>query len=193
MMYLCSLKPNKFILSTGYKHQIIEDYFGNCFKNIPIEYCIEKEPLGTGGAIKKANNFIETENFIVINGDTFIQLNYMDLLAFHKNEMFTMVLKSMQNPYRYGTVNLEENRITHFNEKSPSLVTGLINTGVYVINNKIINHFPVSEKFSFEKDFLEVKSNEMIMKGYQTEGYFIDIGIPQDYKKANDEFSELFN
>jgi D-glycero-alpha-D-manno-heptose 1-phosphate guanylyltransferase len=193
--YLSKFSPNKIILSTGYKHEIIEAHFRKNFKNIPIVYSIEIDPLGTGGAIKKAFNLVSTENCLVLNGDTFLQIDHPNFLNFHiKSEaLFTMALKPMKNPARYGTVETEGETIKKFHEKNPDLAEGLINTGVYLMKKEILKHFPEQEKFSFETDFMELKTGEIEMKSYITDDYFIDIGIPEDYKKANDEFPDLFN
>ncbi len=193
--YLSKFSPNKIILSTGYKHEIIEAHFGKSFKNIPIVYSIETDPLGTGGAIKKAFNLVSTENCLVLNGDTFLQIDHLNFLNFHikSDALFTMALKPMKNPARYGTVETEGETIKKFNEKNPDLAEGLINTGVYLMKKEILKHFPEQEKFSFETDFMEPKTGEIEMKSYITDDYFIDIGIPEDYKKANDEFPNLFN
>ncbi|MFM9944517.1 MAG: nucleotidyltransferase family protein [Bacteroidia bacterium] len=193
--YLEFLKPNKIILSTGYKHETIAGYFGNNFKNIPIDYSVETDPLGTGGAIKRAFNFVESQNFLVLNGDTFLQIDHLNFLNYHikSKALFSMALKPLKNPTRYGTVETSGESIKKFNEKNPDLSQGLINTGVYLMNKMIISHFPLQEKFSFETNFMELKTGEIEMKGFITDDYFIDIGIPEDYKKANDEFPNLFN
>ena len=193
--YLSDFDPNKIILSTGYKHETIEAYFGNRFKNIPIVYSIETEPLGTGGAIKKAFNLVDTANCLVLNGDTFLHVDHSDFLSFHTSSKsgFTMALKPMLNPSRYGTVEIEGNSIMRFNEKDPDLTEGLINTGVYLMSKDFVDYFPEEEKFSFENDFMEIKTGKIEMKAFIANDYFIDIGIPEDYKKANDEFPALFN
>jgi D-glycero-alpha-D-manno-heptose 1-phosphate guanylyltransferase len=193
--YLKAFNPNKIILSTGYKHEVIEEYFGDSFHNIPLEYSIEKESLGTGGAIKKAFDLLETDNTLVLNGDTFFRQNHLDFLNFHLKEksLFSMALKQMNNPYRYGTVEVQNSKIVHFHEKDLTLKDGLINTGVYLMSKQLVDYLPEADCFSFEKDFMEINAKEIEMKGYITDNYFIDIGIPEDYNKANDEFPKLFN
>ena len=103
-----------------------------------------------------------------------------------------MALKTMENPYRYGTVEVSQDIIQQFNEKNPELSKGLINTGVYALSKKVFEYFPPSEKFSFEKDFIEVKTEILKINSFVTDSYFIDIGIPEDYNKANEEFPLLF-
>lgn len=193
--YISVLNPNKIILSTGYKHETIEAHFGKSFKNIPIVYSIETNPLGTGGAIKKAFDLVTTDNSLVLNGDTFLQIDHLNFLNSHNisKALFSMALKPMKKPARYGTVETKGDTIKKFNEKNPELSEGLINTGVYLMNKELFKYFPEQEKFSFETDFMERKTGEIEMKSYVTDDYFIDIGIPEDYKKANDEFPILFN
>lgn len=193
--YLSAFKPNKIILSTGYRHDIIEEYFGNQFKTIPIVYSIETEPLGTGGAIKKALNCVETSNCMVLNGDTLFKINHREFLNSHlsSNSIFSMALKPMVKPYRYGTVSVEQGIITRFNEKNPDLDEGLINTGVYLMSAELIAYLPEQEKFSIETDFMEKKTGEIAIRSFVSDDYFIDIGIPEDYKKAEDDFPLLFN
>jgi len=193
--YISKYNPPKIILCTGYKHEVIEDYFGNLFEGIPLVYSIETEPLGTGGAIKKAFDLTTCERLIALNGDTFFKMDYKAFLEFHLNNKseFTMALKPLNKPARYGTVILNDLKIVSFKEKNPDLDQGLINTGVYLFNQTIVQKFPNLLKFSFENDFMEKQTHSMIINGFVSENYFIDIGIPEDFKKANDEFPGLFN
>lgn len=195
LKYLAPFKPKKFILSTGYLHQVIEDYFGNSFEGIPVVYSRETEPLGTGGAIKKALSLVNTEDALVLNGDTFLKVDHHEFYQFHiqHDAIFSMVLKPMEKPTRYGTVTCNINRIENFNEKNEHCEFGLINTGVYLMNKMVEAYLPESEKFSFEKEFLEVQTPSIIMQGFNSDAYFIDIGIPDDFHRANNEFTKLFH
>lgn len=187
--YLTYNGVRKIILSVGYKQEIIENYFGNSYKEIDIVYSKEEEPLGTGGAIKKALSYCESENILVLNGDTFFELNLQALLQEHKkaNADVTMSLKKMYSFDRYGKVILEENRVVNIVEKEFSSF-GIINGGVYIIQKDIFNN--TEEKFSFEQDFLEKKLSKLSVCAYIDKGYFIDIGIPQDYQKAIYDFGD---
>lgn len=193
--YLVPFKPAQFILSTGYMHEVIEDHFGKSYQGIPIIYSVETEPLGTGGAIKKAMSLVKTEHALVLNGDTFLRIDHSAFYTFHTRlgALFSMALKLMESPTRYGTVSCEDSTILHFNEKDENCKNGLINTGVYLLNARVALHFPDAEKFSFEKDFLEHKTGSIKMLGFKTDTYFIDIGIPEDFQKANHDFPKLFN
>jgi D-glycero-alpha-D-manno-heptose 1-phosphate guanylyltransferase len=195
LQYISKYNPPKIILCTGYKHEIIEEYFGNSFKGIPLAYSIEKEPLGTGGAIKKAISLTSTNQIIALNGDTFFQMDYTAFLEFHLNQKgeFSMALKPIKKPARYGTVILNGSKIESFQEKNPELEHGFINTGVYIFNQSVAEKFPGMQKFSFESDFMEKQTKSILMTGYVCENYFIDIGIPEDFQKANNEFTKLFH
>jgi D-glycero-alpha-D-manno-heptose 1-phosphate guanylyltransferase len=185
--YISQFRFNKIIMATGHKSKIIEEYFGNNYKGIDIVYSVEKEPLGTGGAIKKALSYCVGENVCVINGDTYFDVDLNIMRDFHKKEnaKLTIGLKEMLNFDRYGTVEIENDDVVRFNEKKP-LKEGYINGGVYFIKRDGLND--VKERvFSFEKDYMEKFVSRGEFKGFLSDGYFIDIGIPEDYYKANRE------
>jgi len=181
------------VLSVGYKWEIIHKEFGEHFNSIELVYSIEDLPLGTGGAIALAMTKINETQFFIINGDTFFDINLDSLLSFHMAGRydFSIALKPMCNFSRYGSVELDENnRIIRFNEKSPRL-NGLINGGIYLTNYSINKYFPQIEKFSFENDFIEKMLKQLSIGGIVKENYFIDIGIPEDYKRAQLELPQL--
>ncbi|GDX53372.1 D-glycero-D-manno-heptose 1-phosphate guanosyltransferase [Bacteroidota bacterium] len=180
----------KCILSVGYKAEVIQNYFGNKFLNIELKYCVEENPLGTGGAINASMKIADAEELLILNGDTFFNVSVNEMYSFHKknNSDLSIALKPMKNFDRYGIVNNEKDfSISGFEEKV-FRKEGNINGGVYIADKKIMNHFPSSEIFSFEKDFLETKIGQVKMKGFVFDNYFIDIGIPEDYQKAQNEF-----
>lgn len=174
------------ILSVGYKNEVIQEYFGNNYKDINIKYSIEGSPLGTGGAIKKSLSLIKQDNCFVMNGDTLFKADLSQLCTCHKTNLadLTMSLKPMKDFDRYGTVSLNDtNRITGFEEKQYKQ-SGLINGGIYLIKSDLLKNCDLPEKFSFEKDFIEKYYTKLKFYGVISNNYFIDIGIPEDYKKA---------
>lgn len=177
----------KVIMAVGYKSNIIKEYFGNSYKEIKIVYSDEETPLGTGGAIKKAIEKINANNVFIFNGDTFFDCDLKDMLDNHKKSLcdITLAVKRMYSYNRYGSVVVKNNRIIRFDEKKKT-EKGIINGGIYIINKGILNDVKI-EKFSFEKNILE--SNNYSMCAYESKGYFIDIGIPDDYYRAQEEFS----
>jgi D-glycero-alpha-D-manno-heptose 1-phosphate guanylyltransferase len=177
------------ILSVGYKSEAIINHFGKEYKGIQIKYAIEKEPLGTGGAIRYAMEMLEDDkNCLILNGDTLFKSDLQKLYGsfIEKSADLIVSLRRMYDFDRYGVVEINElNRIISFQEKK-YCQEGLINGGVYILNSKLMKHiFPKVESFSFEKDFLERYVQQLNFIGIEQSGYFIDIGIPEDFEKAN--------
>jgi len=183
------------VLSVGYLHEVVQDYFGNSYQGVKISYAIEDSPLGTGGAIKKSLKLTQSNEVFVVNGDTMFAVNLKEIATFHfkNNSDFTLVAREVEDVSRYGNVVLGGNkRILGFFEKNDKSGKGYINGGVYLINKSYLNHFSFPEKFSIEKDFFEKYYQEGSFYGKPCHNYFIDIGIPEDYLKAQKEFASLF-
>ena len=185
---------SKIILSVGHKYEIIQDYFGSSFGDIPLYYSIEDAPLGTGGAIKKALEVVDSDYAFILNGDTYFDIDLNEILWQHIESTADMsiALKEMKNFDRYGCVELTNGKITGFKEKQ-FYFKGFINGGVYVVNRGIMRSFPTKTKFSFENDFLEKEVSAIFIHPYISKGYFIDIGIPEDFKRAMGHFSKKVN
>jgi D-glycero-alpha-D-manno-heptose 1-phosphate guanylyltransferase len=190
--FLRSQGIEKFIFSLGYKHEIVEVYLKDKFSTLSYQCSIEKEPLGTGGGILAACYKTSDENILVVNGDTMFKVNIPEASSFHfKNEAdYSLVLKPMYDFERYGTVELnDDDSIFSFSEKKHH-EQGLINGGVYILNSRKFIEEELPAKFSFEKDFLEkYHSTRRIVASVQDE-YFIDIGIPEDFQKAQQELAK---
>ncbi len=181
---------SKFIFSLGYKHEAIVEFVTKEYGKSGIDFSIEEEPLGTGGAIKLAGNKSNEKNVLVVNGDTLFKVKLNQLNSFHdkNNADCTLSLKPMQNFDRYGVVELNENNsIKHFKEKQ-YYENGLINGGIYALNIPKFLTEELPGKFSFEKDYLEKFSNQRRFFAVVQDEYFIDIGIPEDYQRAELEF-----
>ncbi|EGD0010734.1 NTP transferase domain-containing protein, partial [Campylobacter jejuni] len=149
--YLKKQGIKEVILAVSYKYEVIQEYFKDEFLGIKIKYSIEKEPLGTGGAIKEALKFIKNEAY-VLNGDTIFDIDLKKLIL--NNSKICLALKQMNDFDRYGTVELDsKNYIKLFKEKEFKK-QGLINGGIYFLNKDIFNDFTLQEKFSFE-EFLQ--------------------------------------
>jgi len=188
--YLQQAGVDHFIFSLGYLHEVIEEFIKTNYPSLDVQLSIEEEPLGTGGAIKHACGKAAEENVLVLNGDTMYKIDVQKLLSFHEAQhaACTLALKPMQHFDRYGVVEInEENQVRSFKEKQ-FYEHGLINGGVYALNVSKFLSLGLPTKFSFEKDYLEkYYKSEKIMGMIQDE-YFIDIGIPEDFQKANAEF-----
>lgn len=180
------------VLAVGYKRDVIQNYFGKIYKGISLSYSVEEKPLLTGGALKKALRMTTEDAVLVLNGDTFFGVDFSKMLNFHYkiHSEATLAVKELHDFSRYGTVLFDDNyKITQFIEKK-TCHKGFINGGVYILNRAIFNSV-IADKFMMEKDFLEKYVDSKVFKVFPCDGYFIDIGIPEDYKKANKEFSKL--
>ncbi|TDX02304.1 nucleotidyltransferase family protein [Dinghuibacter silviterrae] len=184
--YLLAEGVYRLVLSLGYKHEVIEAYMKRVYSILDFVCVVEKEPLGTGGAIREACKAAEEAQVLVANGDTLFQVDIPALSAFHKERgaLATLALKPMQDFDRYGVVDVEPGgRIIGFEEKKPR-TSGLINGGVYGLSVKEYLAEAPAGTFSFEKDFLEPRVSGGRLYGYTDDAYFIDIGIPADYERA---------
>lgn len=177
--------PGKIILSLGYLSEVVTDWVTETMKDypIPIEWVIEETPLGTGGGIKLALSKVTAQQCVILNGDTFFDVDLNALCSFRRDagSALAVALKPMERFDRYGSVTLDAHgHIISFNEKR-YCDKGLINGGVYCIdpNSGLLDEKP--QKFSFEKEVLEPQSSKGMLSGFISDGSFIDIGIPEDY------------
>jgi len=179
----------KFIFALGYKSETFESYLSTKLPPSSFQLSIEKEPLGTGGAVKQACLLAEGKTAIVVNGDTLFSINTKKLLSFHHmcGADCTLSLKPMTNFDRYGAVELNKDySIKSFQEKR-HYNEGFINGGAYALNLTKFSDETLPDKFSFEKDYLERLYDKRRMFAVVQDEYFIDIGIPEDFQKAQRE------
>ena len=191
---LSKYQIRKVVLSVGYRHECIVEWVRENGRDFPfdIDFAVEETPLGTGGGIRFALEKCSSDAVCVINGDTFFDVDLERLSKEHEQsgKLLTMAMKHLKNFDRYGTVSLDKSgAVTGFNEKR-FCEDGYINAGVYMVSDRsLLKNMP--EKFSFETDFLQPKVAEGLVHGCVSDGYFIDIGIPQDYAKANEDFKDF--
>lgn len=193
--YLIKQGVNKAVLAVSYKKEAIIEHFGNKYKSLNLSYSVESAPLGTGGAVKQSihQHFDHSEQFVlVVNGDTLVeyQLEEMFSILNKYNTDIVMSLKAMEDTSRYGRVSVDNKTIINFEEKKGGL-PGLINAGVYLFNSRLRSELPQQTSFSFENDFLEKIVHTHNVLASVTNGYFIDIGVPDDFNKAQVDFSQL--
>lgn len=178
------------ILALGYKADMVIDFIFDRENTLSISYVVEDQPLGTGGAIRLAMEQALSEDVYILNGDTFFDIDTDDLMICHKSADadVSLALKLMLNFDRYGSVDLDnQNKVIQFNEKSYQ-EEGFINGGIYLVKKSLFNRYSFPEKFSFEKEVLEAMVGHLAIQGCVQDAYFIDIGIPSDYEKANRDF-----
>ncbi len=196
LRYLMRYNVTKVILSVGYLREVIYKWVDGVKNDFPFdfEYATEEEPLGTGGGIKLALSKTSENDVLVLNGDTYFDV---DLDRFYEQHCkcpssVSLALKPMKEFDRYGAVETGEcHIIVAFHEKQ-YCKAGLINGGVYLINKQNTNYEALPTKFSFEKEVLEPGVRKHDIYGFDFGGYFIDIGVPEDYIRANAEFTLLF-
>jgi D-glycero-alpha-D-manno-heptose 1-phosphate guanylyltransferase len=182
----------KFIFSLGYKSEAIINYIEDEFQDIDCYYSIEKEQLGTGGAIKLALSKVSNDEILVINGDTFFNNDLQQFYKFHlKNKSkYTIALTQVENNNRFGSVVINnEYEVTGFFEKNQNSSV-LINAGQYIINKLEFLNDNTETKFSIEKDFFQNNSIKKVVYGYEYISDFIDIGIPDDLIRAQTFFNK---
>jgi D-glycero-alpha-D-manno-heptose 1-phosphate guanylyltransferase len=180
----------KFIFAVGYKKEMIEDFLQHIAIPIHWQVSIETEPLGTGGALKQACSKAVDPTVLVLNGDTLFRVEAQSLAAFHgrKQAACSLSLKPMTHFERYGVVELNpDDSVKSFQEKK-YYPAGLINGGVYALQVDSFLKEDLPAVFSFEKDWLEKFYTQRPVFGLVQDQYFIDIGIPEDYERAQQEF-----
>lgn len=189
MDFCISQGATRFILSVGYKKEIIEAHFGARYKNCEIDYAREETPLGTGGGLLLALAQAQSASVIVVNGDTFFDVSFTQLAARHQaaKAVATLALRRIAHNDRYGEVVLNSSdEITQFTSE-PSGETGLINGGVYLLDRAALLALTwrPGDKVGLEQEiFPALLKSDHKMAGLVSDGVFIDIGVPQDYERA---------
>lgn len=181
------------VLSVGYKHEAFSEQLGSTYRGIPLNYSIESSPMGTGGAIKQAMAITNTKSAMVLNGDTFLDIDYGAFYsAFRQSgSLVGMCIRHVEDTMRYGRCEIEDGVVLGFGEKGFG-GSGYINAGIYLIDRNIFCAFPSPNgAFSFEAEFLVPFAQGLRPMAFDCDGYFVDIGIPEDYNKANVQFATL--
>jgi len=187
VMQISSQGLHRLVMCTGFEAGQIQQEFGDGRKwNITIDYSEESRPLGTAGAIKLAERFVsQAPYFVVMNGDSFLELDLRRLIRFHGEHggSASIAVRRVPDAGRYGTVDVDEqNRVFRFSEKMEIPKSGVINGGVYVFNRDIFRSIPNGPS-SLEKDIFPALLNQGVF-ALEQDGIFIDIGTPEDYARA---------
>jgi NDP-sugar pyrophosphorylase family protein len=181
------------VIAAGYKSEkIIERYQGCAEYRFSLLISEEQELLGTGGAIKKALALTNSACVLIMNGDSYVDADIDGLFRYHRENCsrISIVLKEMDNASRYGCVTVDSrNRILSFEEKRPQETRGLINAGIYLIDRELFDRVPGNRLISFEQELLPDMIRDSAY-GFIAAGKFIDIGVPEEYKKADALFQE---
>jgi D-glycero-alpha-D-manno-heptose 1-phosphate guanylyltransferase len=180
------------VLSVGHRHEVIVEYFGAAFAGLSIEYSVESIPLGTGGAIRQSLGRARPGPCFVLNGDTMVEVDYAAMFNAHttRGARLTMAACRLDEVGRFGALAIDDGVVTAFLEKG-AVGAGYINAGVYLTDASLFDGYALPERFSFETDFLARHLATIRPRAFETQGRFLDIGIPQDYQRAEAFFEKM--
>ena len=187
--YLIEQGMEAAVLAVSHKWEAIQEHFGFLYRGMRLSYSVEGEPLGTGGAIRQALDFVPDKNVVVINGDTLFRVDVEALAVTHRSHgaQLTIAVKQVADSGRFGRVEVTPRGvISRFLEKS-SAGPGWINGGVYMLTRSLFAKFSTPERFSFERDLVEPNIDQIRPGAFQSDAYFIDMGVPEDYARAQRE------
>lgn len=188
---LAKSKVKEVILAVNYMAEAFIHHYGNTAYQMKLHYSRETMPLGTGGPIKKAEDLIGQKGpFVVLNGDIFTTINYAEVVKKHEktNAAATIMLYKVEDPSRYGTVELtKNNKVVRFVEKPPKgkAPSNLVNAGIYVLEPEIFSYIPHGHRVSIERQVFPKLAAKGKLYAYEFEGLWVDIGKHEDYLRAN--------
>lgn len=175
---------SRVVLSLGFMAEKISHHFGTRFTGMNLAYVVEDTPLGTGGAIRLAFEACTQDHVFIFNGDTYLDLEAVLLEQQWQAKRHPIIVgRQLTDTTRYGRLVVDGERITSFAEKGIA-GPGLINAGCYVLATDALERFPLKQPFSFETDYLVPEVSRATVEVFVTKGAFIDIGIPEDYARA---------
>lgn len=163
---------------------------GSRYKNLRLDYVREEAPLGTGGAMRQALNHVEGADALVLNGDTFLAVDYQVMIGQLRQTRSDLVLaaRPVSDGSRYSLIQVDAgNNVTGFLPSGAAGQPGLIGAGVYAMRSNLFSHFHLPPTFSFEADVLARLTGNLRVQAHLVEGFFIDIGVPEDYCRAQIE------
>jgi D-glycero-alpha-D-manno-heptose 1-phosphate guanylyltransferase len=181
------------ILSLGFMADKVIAHFGEQFAGMELVYEVEDAPLGTGGAVRQALTRCREDHVFVFNGDTYLDLEVGDVEAhWQMHQVPIIVAREVPDTARYGRLDTAQERVIGFLEKGMA-GPGLINAGCYVLPVAILNGFALGQTFSLESDFLAKTVGVQRTDLFVTNGHFIDIGVPEDYARAQSELAGIYH
>lgn len=175
---------SRVILSLGFMAETVSRYFGTQFMGMDLVYVVEDKPLGTGGATRLALEACTQDHIFVLNGDTYLDLEAESLAQIGKTKNYPIIVgRRVSDTQRYGRLIIDGEFVTGFCDNATS-GPGLINAGCYLLTKDALEKFPLNMPFSFEQEFLTTEVAKTPFGVFVTSGIFIDIGVPEDYAKA---------
>lgn len=177
---------SKIVLCTGHLHSQISEFYGKEYRDIPITYSHETVSLGTGGAIRNALPWLGYGPFLVMNGDSYCDFDFIEFEVFHSvtNAEVSMLLVEQRQNHRGGLVTIgDDDKVLSFKEKEASIMTSLVNAGIYIMNRSAIREIPETAPYSLENEFFPAIANKSLY-GMVTGNPVLDIGTPESYTSA---------
>jgi len=179
------------VLSVGHLGDKIRDAFGETYRTLELTYAVETSPLGTGGALRNGLGLLRgsDEPIWVLNGDSIVRLAFAEMWAAHQprcssNCAITMASVKMPDAGRYGALEIKDGRVLRLGQKEGG---GVINAGIYLLDRRVFDAWDLPAAFSLETDFLAPFADRLEIAAFATDGWFIDIGVPADYDRAQTE------
>ncbi len=190
--YLKEQEITEIILATHYRSDSIKSHFGRGHRwGVDMVYSEEETPLGTAGAIKNAEKYLQDPLFLVLNGDTYSRIDYKAFIGFHQSRQsdFTMSLAHSSDASHFGNVVIREDKVLEFDEK-PNQASPLVNRGIYLFSQKIFENIEQNRKVSLEEQVFPDLAKQGLLYGYDCGSYFIDIGRPETYNQFKKDLIE---
>jgi D-glycero-alpha-D-manno-heptose 1-phosphate guanylyltransferase len=178
------------IICTGYRGEMVQSVISDQNCNMKISFSHEDTPLGTGGALRNAISKLDSPHTLVMNGDSYVDTDLLSFCDWHleNQHQASLMLVEVENASRFGSVETDKNQnIITFKEKTGSDTPGIINSGIYIFRNTLLESIPTNQNYSLENDFFPALTKGLL-KGLLCNGRFIDIGIPESYEQAESFF-----
>ena len=188
--YFVEFGFRRFVLCTGHKSQVIQDYYSRKNSGLQLVISNEQIPLGTAGAVKNAQRFINSDPFVVANGDSFCSTDLAEFYDFHlsKQPLMSMVVTESEDAADCGRVVLDDSQqIVSFQEKKQENRKGYVNAGIYLFQRQMLSFIPEGSNFSLEYDLFPMLADEGCY-AFISRDKLIDIGTPQRYERAKQFF-----
>jgi nucleotidyl transferase len=181
------------VMCVNYKSQIIRDYFGDGSKfGVNIEYVLEEQRMGTAGALSLLKNK-PLEPFFVMNGDLLTNVNFENLNNYHMatNSIGTMCVREYELQVPYGVVNINDGRVISIEEKPTHKF--FVSAGIYMLSPEVLDYVPKNEFFDMPSLFDKLINLSKNVVSFPIMEYWIDIGRMDEYKRANEEYVDIFS
>tara|TARA_B100001093_G_scaffold68199_1_gene58335 strand:- start:521 stop:1567 length:1047 start_codon:yes stop_codon:yes gene_type:complete len=180
------------VMCLNYKSEIIQNYFGDGSEfGVNIEYILEEKRMGTAGALSLLKDNPK-EPFFVMNGDLLTNVNFEKIHEFYlsNNAQALMCVREYESQVPYGVINIENTKIVSVEEKPTQKF--FVNAGIYMLNPEVLKYIPKNEFYNMTTLFEKLIDKDKNIISYLLDGYWLDIGRFEEYKKANEEYNEVF-